>query len=254
METGRNGAGTMNILFSNKFDIQSYGLTDSGCVRDHNEDAFLDAGKEGFWVIADGAGGHEGGEVASKLIVDKLASIKRNRFFGRFVDKIKNGLQQANAELIKLSGGEETSRLIASTVCVLIIQKNRAVSLWSGDSRIYLQRNKRLSQITRDHNRIDEFLKAGFSQEEAEKSPLAQHLTTAVGVASPLFTETQNCEVKKGDIFLMCSDGLFKEVTDLEIESILQQKSPKEMATSLMDKALSRKASDNVTVLIVTVA
>lgn len=243
----------MSILFSTKFNIQSFGVTDPGCVRDHNEDAFLDANSKGFWVVADGAGGHEGGEVASKLIIDKLSGIKRKRFFGRFVNSIKNSLEQANSELIELSGGQQTSRLIASTVCILLIHNTRAICLWSGDSRVYLLRNQRLSQLTRDHNRIDEFIKAGFSQEEAEKSPMAQQLTTAIGVSSPLDFELQTYEVEKNDVYLLCSDGLFKELTDLEIESILQKDAPQEMAHRLMDKALSRGATDNVTVLLVKV-
>lgn len=253
MENGNNGVGMMNILSSNKFDIQSFGLTNMGCIRDHNEDAFLDSGDNSFWVVADGAGGHEGGEIASNLIIDKLSLIRRRRFFGSAVNEIKESLQQVNSELIGLSGGEETNRLIASTVCVLMINKNRATYLWSGDSRIYLLRNNQLSQLTRDHNRVDAFIEAGMTHEEAVKAPLAQHLTNAVGVSSPLFIEVQNLEIKKHDIFLLCSDGLNKEVTDEEIQLIIQNKDPKIIANSLMDKALSRNARDNITVLLVTV-
>jgi len=249
MATGKNGGGMLNIFSSRKKSIQSFGLTDKGCTRQHNEDAFLDANEQGFWVIADGAGGHDKGDIASKLIIKRLAHIKKQPFLGLLVKKINHALRQVNEELIALSGGEESKSLIASTVCVLMIHKHRAMCLWAGDSRIYLLRDKQLSQLTRDHNRLDEFIAAGMSHEEAEGYPLAHYLTAAIGASSPLFTETQSCEVKQGDTFLLCSDGLFKEITDMEIASIMQQSKPKKITKQLMNKALSRQASDNVTVL-----
>lgn len=251
MGNGKNGGGVMNKLLDSKFTYRSFGLTNQGRVRDHNEDAFLDSSNKGFWVVADGAGGHESGEVASNLIVSKLSEIKRVRFFGSFVRKITDCLQSVNQELIDKSGGEETRTLIASTVSVLIAQRTGVVCLWSGDSRIYRVRQQKLTQLTRDHNRVNEFIEAGFTPEAAEKYPMAQHLTAAVGVTSPLFTETQSFEVDQGDLFLLCSDGLFKELSDEDIEEIMQQDSLKYIASDLMDLALSRGATDNVTVLLV---
>jgi serine/threonine protein phosphatase PrpC len=253
MATGKNGDGMLNIFSNRKETIQSFGLTDKGCVRQNNQDAYLDANDQGFWVVADGAGGHEGGEIASNLIIEHLSRITKQPFLGLLVKKINHALQQVNEELITLSGGEQSHSIIASTVCVLIIHKHRAMCLWSGDSRIYLLRDKQLSQLTRDHNRMDEFIEAGMSREEAEQYPLAHYLTAAIGSSAPLFTETQSCEVKQGDRFLLCSDGLFKEVTDVEITSMMQQKKPKKITQQLMNKALSRQASDNVTALSVVV-
>lgn len=251
MENGVNGGGVMNKSSANNFSYHSYGITNQGCIRDHNEDAFLEASDKGFWVVADGAGGHQSGDVASKLIVEKLSELKRTRFFGNFVKKINDCLQEVNSELIARSGGEETKSLIASTVCVLIAKRSNLVCLWSGDSRIYQLRDEKLTQLTRDHNRVNEFIKAGFSLEEAEKYPMAQHLTAAVGVTSPLMTETQSLEVLEDDTYLLCSDGLFKELTDDDISEILKQKSLKYAASDLIDLAISRGATDNVTVLIV---
>ena len=254
MVNGVIGGGVMNILSANKFTYQSVGITNQGCVRDHNEDAFLESSDEGFWVVADGAGGHDSGDVASNLIVEKLSKLKRSRFFGSFVKKIRDCLQLVNLDLIDKSGGEKTSALIASTVCVLIAQRSNVICLWSGDSRIYLYREEKLTQLTRDHNRVNEFIKAGFSPEEAEKYPMAQHLTSAVGVTSPLFTETQSFEVVDGDTYLLCSDGLFKELSDLDISDTINQNSLKDAASDLMDLAISRGATDNVTVLLVKVS
>jgi len=251
MVNGANGGGLMNKLFGSRFTYQSHGITNQGCVRDHNEDAFLESSDNGLWVVADGAGGHQSGELASNLIVEKLAKLKRNRFFGSFVKKIKECLQDVNVELIEQSGGEETRALIASTVCVLVTQRSNIVCLWSGDSRIYQLRQKKLTQLTRDHNRVNEFIKAGFSKEEADKNPLSQHLTAAVGVTSPLFTETQSFEVMDGDTYLICSDGLFKELTDQDIEETMKQESLKDATSGLIDLALARGATDNVTVVLI---
>ncbi len=88
MVSGIKEGGVMNRLLDNKFTFQSYGITNQGCVRDHNEDAFLESSEKGFWVVADGAGGHQSGEVASNLIVENLSKIKKGRFFGSFVKKI----------------------------------------------------------------------------------------------------------------------------------------------------------------------
>ena len=253
MGNGVSEGGLMNKLLDNKFAYKSYGLSNQGCVRNHNEDAFLDSSEKGLWVVADGAGGHESGEVASKLIVETLAKIKRDRFFGSFIQKVTDTLQDVNLSLIEKSGGEETKTLIASTVCILIAQRTNVVCLWSGDSRIYQQRNQKLTQLTRDHNRIDEFIEAGFTRRDAEKHPQAQYLTAAIGVTSPLYTETQCIEMVSGDTYLLCSDGLFKEVLDEEIEEILQQDSLKYAGSDLMDLALSRGATDNVTILLVQV-
>jgi len=241
----------MNRLSAKPFYYQSYGITNRGCVRDLNEDAFLESSDKGFWVVADGAGGHQSGDVASALIVDELAKLSRNRFFGSFVKKISDCLQDVNLALIDKSGGKDTNTLIASTVCVLIAQRNNAICLWSGDSRIYQLRKRKLTQLTRDHNRVEEFIKAGFSPEESEKYPLAQHLTAAVGVTTPLFTETLSFEVLEGDTYLLCSDGLFKELTNNDIQEILQQESLKSAALDLIDLAIARGATDNVTALIV---
>ena len=253
MVNGVNGGGVMNKLSDSNFTYQSYGITNQGCVRDHNEDAFLDASDKGFWVVADGAGGHQSGDVASNLIVEKLAELERSRFFGSFVKKISECLQQVNLELIDKTGGEATSALIASTVCVLIAKRSNVVCLWSGDSRIYQFRDEKLTQLTRDHNRVNEFIKAGFSPDDAEKYPLAQHLTAAVGVTSPMYTETQSFEVVDGDTYLLCSDGLFKELTDKDIAETLKQESLKYAASDLIDLAISRGATDNVTVLLVRI-
>ncbi|HHL18297.1 MAG TPA: serine/threonine-protein phosphatase [Thiothrix sp.] len=231
----------------------SAGVTDKGCVRDHNEDAFLDLNQHAVWVVADGAGGHSSGDVASNMIVDQLATIKNKLALNEMTDEVIHCLSAVNSELIRLSGGERTKKLIASTVCVLIIRQKKCVCLWSGDSRIYLYRNKKLTALTRDHNRVDEFIAAGFSEEEAEKMPIAQQLVNAIGVQEPLNIEKCLYETKTDDVFLLCSDGLYKELTEKEIEAKLTGNMVEKNVQDLLTSTLNRGARDNTTALLVQV-
>ncbi len=238
-----------------KYQYTSLGISDKGQVRDHNEDAFLDKNEQAIWVVADGAGGHESGEVASHMIVESLSKIEKKLILNQAAKDIKQRLSYVNSQLIRLSGGESSNQLIASTVCILVIRKNKCVCLWSGDSRIYLYRNKKLTLLTPDHNRADEFIAAGFTPEEVEKHPIAQQLTHAVGVEEPLFLDQQFCEVQENDLFLLCSDGIYKELTEREIEEYLQEE--KEVNASVRDLtniAMKRGARDNITALLVNVS
>lgn len=232
---------------------RSAGVTDKGCVRAHNEDAFLDLNQHAVWVVADGAGGHSSGDVASNMIVDQLANIKNKSALNEIADEVTHCLSAVNSELIHLSGGQSTKKLIASTVCILIIRQKKCLCLWAGDSRIYLYRHQKLTALTHDHNRVDEFVTAGFSEEEAEKMPMAQQLVNAIGVQEPLHLERCLYETKTDDVFLLCSDGLYKELTEQEIEAKLTTKAIEANVQELLNSTLDRGARDNTTALLVRV-
>lgn len=237
------------------YQYTSFGITNQGKVRDHNEDALLDKNKQGIWVVADGAGGHEAGEIASNMIVEALAQIDQTHPLHRAAAEITQRLSYVNRQLIRLSGGEDSQQLIASTVCVLIIRKNKCLCLWSGDSRIYLYRNKTLRLLTRDHNRVDEFIAAGFDAATLETHSVAQQLVHAIGVTEPLFLDKQLYEIQENDLFLLCSDGVYKELTDVEIAQYLTQKiEVNKTVRCLMNSVLQRGARDNVTVLAIKVS
>jgi serine/threonine protein phosphatase PrpC len=241
--------------FRKNYQYTSSGMTDQGKVRDHNEDALLDKNQHGIWVVADGAGGHESGEIASNMIVDALSKIDKTQILHQAAQDIKQRLSYVNSQLIRLSGGENSKQIIASTVCVLIIRKNKCLCLWSGDSRIYLYRNNTLRLLSRDHNRIDEFIAAGFDEAALEKNPVAQQLIHAIGVSEPLFLDKQLYEIQENDLFLLCSDGLYKELTEAEIAQYLTKKTGvNKTVQSLMNNALQRGARDNVTALLIEVS
>lgn len=232
--------------------LSSYGLSHQGKVRDHNEDAFLDLSTEQLWVVADGAGGHEKGEVASQLIVDSLEQFIRGDDVTTSVDWVVSQLRSVNQQLITMRDNLPKGGLIGSTVCVLILHDGHAACIWSGDSRIYLYRNKKLHSLSRDHNRIDEFLRAGFSEQELHGYPMAQQLTKAVGASNTLGLDVQLYEVIAGDRFLICSDGLTGELSEEIISDVLEQQTDVKLAVqALIALVLETKARDNVTAIVV---
>ncbi len=232
--------------------IVSHGSSHQGKVRDHNEDAFLDLSSEQLWVVADGAGGHEKGEVASQLIIDSLSKFIRSDDLTSNVDWIVNELRSVNQKLIRMRDNLPKGGLIGSTVCVLFLHEGHVVCLWSGDSRIYLYRNRKLHLLSRDHNRIDEFLRAGFSEDELNGYSIAQQLTQAVGASSTLGVDVQLYEFIEEDRFLICSDGLTGELSHEEISGVFDRQSEVELTVNeLISLVLKTRAGDNVTAVVI---
>jgi serine/threonine protein phosphatase PrpC len=229
---------------------EASGITHQGNIRDHNEDAFLDLSSENLWVVADGMGGHTSGEVASKAIVDTLRDFHATRLLGQNIRLIRQLLENVNQYLIDQSGDDEEN-IIGSTLAALLIAKKHGVCLWAGDSRLYRLRSGVLKQVSRDHNELDELIDSGVPPEQAMLSPFAGAITRAVGGDSHLQIEAQILEIENGDIYLLCSDGLNKELSDSEIQDILSRHMPGESVKKLLDTALSRKGQDNITALVV---
>lgn len=234
------------------YHIHSYGTTHQGNVREHNEDNFLDLNSVGLWVVADGAGGHDRGEVASQLIVCNLAKLKAQDFLGDLLKNIELSLEVVNQQLIQMRTHKGSAGIIGSTVCILLIHNNYSICIWSGDSRIYLLRQGILRQLTHDHNRMDEFRQAGFSEDELAKYPAARQLIHAIGVEEPLFLERSMQECCVDDMFLLCSDGLYGELADLKILNIMQHSEEAEVIVdNLLKQVLLGRAKDNVTAVLV---
>jgi len=229
---------------------ESYGITHTGKIRKINQDAFLDLADSQLWLVADGMGGHKDGEYASNAIVDALKSFTPEKAIGATISEIHIKLQNVNQTLCHLAkeGGEQ--EIIGSTVVILLAFHQYCVALWSGDSRIYLFRNGKLNQITHDHNYESFLLANGVSPEDVKAHPFAQALTHAIGSDEEFFLEAHIQEIRPDDIFLLCSDGLNKEIADTEIESILQKTSIIEATGQLMDLGLMRGARDNVTIML----
>jgi serine/threonine protein phosphatase PrpC len=229
----------------------SYGITHIGKQRKTNQDTFLSLPDKQLWMVADGMGGHDAGEFASNSLAQALKSFEPAKTLGSTVLKLNQILAKVNFTLINVAS-ESNKRIIGSTVVLLLVWNQHSVCLWSGDSRIYLFRKGKLKQLSRDHNYASELLAQGRSAEEVNNQPFLGTLTHAIGGETNLYLETQIQEIRPSDIFLLCSDGLNKEVTDLEIESILNTTNIKQAATQLLEVTLTRGARDNVTMVILT--
>ena len=233
-------------------EFQSFAISDQGKLREHNEDAYLTLNKQQLWVIADGAGGHEKGEVASQLIVKQLAAFQKKETLSDSVNWIIKQLRAVNTTLITMREQLAKGGIIGSTVCVLLFFEGHFVCIWSGDSRIYLYRDNQLFLLTQDHNRMEEFFKAGFDKTELVNYPMATQLTKAIGATDRLGIDVQLYEHSTEDIFLLCSDGLTGELTAEEMECIIRPKdSVHSVAKNLIGSVLKGTAKDNVTVVVV---
>lgn len=191
----------------------SASLTNVGNVRKINEDACLDLPSRGLWVVADGMGGHAAGDVASQMIVETLRQIPAVDKLSGFVDVVEDCLLDANRKLYEMSRSGAEQRVIGSTVAALLAFENHCLCAWAGDSRIYRLRDGIFEQVTRDHSEVEEMIEQGLiTPEAAAVHPSANIITRAVGGTSDLHLDLELFELQSLDRFLVCSDGLYKEL------------------------------------------
>ncbi|ESY26113.1 MULTISPECIES: protein phosphatase 2C domain-containing protein [unclassified Mesorhizobium] len=232
--------------------FESYGVSHKGCVRDHNEDSFLVEPRIGLWVVADGMGGHEAGEVASASIVEHLATIGIASSAPDLRARFEDRLNRAHAEIRRISRSRGVT--IGSTVAALLAMDGRFACLWSGDSRVYLVRNAAISQISRDHTEVQELLDSGaISAAEAENWPRRNVITRAIGVNDEIAIDFQQGETLAGDIFILSTDGLTAHVSDAEIAAAVLSAAPQAACEKLLTMVLERGGTDNVTIVLVKI-
>ena len=233
--------------------FRSFAATDAGPRRNHNEDTYVDRPDLGLWAVADGAGGHQAGEVASGMIRSALEAIPPGLDGSRLLAEVRGRLLGVHAALREEAERRGPGALIASTVAVMLARGDHFAVLWAGDSRIYLLRNGVLSQITRDHSLVQEMVDAGaLSAAEAERHPHANIITRAVGAGEDgLVLDKLTGTGLPGDRYLLCSDGLSKTLPEAEITALLGAPDNETPAQRLLAAALAREATDNVTALVV---
>jgi serine/threonine protein phosphatase PrpC len=230
--------------------VESGAVTHVGKVRSHNEDSHLARENDGLWVVADGMGGHEGGEWASAKIIEELENLRLPAEFDQACEKIADAVHEANAAIYKKS--LRRGKQMGSTVVLLYTQGSRFTVFWVGDSRAYLLRGGSLHRVSRDHSQIQEMIDRGLiSAEDAVGHPMGHVLARAVGVSDTLELDSVGGEIEPGDIFLLCSDGLHGFVPETEIARILNRGVPDETSEQLVELTLQRGAPDNVTVITV---
>jgi serine/threonine protein phosphatase Stp1 len=236
--------------------FRSCGETDPGGHRAHNEDSYVNRPDLGVWGVADGAGGHQAGDVASAMIRDTLETIPDDLPVGDLLDEVRARLQAVHAALQAEAKARGPHTLIASTAAVLLACGDRFIGLWAGDSRIYLLRNAVLSCLTEDHSHVQGLVNAGILlPEEARCHPQANVITRAIGAGlEPVALDEVSGEIAMGDRFLLCSDGLSKTLSDDEMSSCLSLDDIETAMEQLLASALAKDVSDNVTAVVVEVS
>lgn len=227
----------------------SFGITNVGAVRKINEDAFLNRPDLGVWAVADGMGGHAAGDVASQIVVDRLAQLPANSGLSTLIDAAEDRLLEANRKLLTLAMRQK-ERTIGSTVLALVARGRHAACLWAGDSRLYRIRGRHIEQMMQDHAMVEDLVASGLiTREEAADHPQANRITRAIGAMPSLFMDIELFAIRPGDIYLLCSDGLYKELSNDEIIKTLNNN--EQAVDKLIMFALERGARDNVTVVTV---
>lgn len=229
------------------------GVTDTGLRRDNNQDAFL--AEYPLFVVADGMGGHAGGEIASQSTISRLQEVVDSGSIT--TGAIENALAQAIEDIAAHpeTTDEGTGTTLTGVLFDIADDGPRWISLNIGDSRVYLLRDDRLVQVTTDHSVVQELISSGrLSPEEAEGHPYSNVITRAVGASELTPPDYLGIEVQDGDRFVVCSDGLTKELTDYGIQHFLREHAdPATAVDAMLAAALENGGRDNVTIIIVKV-
>ncbi|HST35714.1 MAG TPA: PP2C family serine/threonine-protein phosphatase [Allosphingosinicella sp.] len=230
--------------------IESSALTHVGRVRQQNQDSFCARERDGLWAVADGMGGHEGGEWASAALADALAAIALPEELEPACEAVEEAIRTANAAIVAEAALRE--RQMGTTVVALIVRGQRYAILWVGDSRAYALRRGKLLQLSRDHTQVQEMVDRGIMRpEDARGHPMGHILSRAVGVREDVQIDRATGEIEPGDIFMICSDGLHSYVEEAEIGQLLGRGSPERALDALIAATLENGAPDNVTAIAV---
>lgn len=228
--------------------------TDRGRKRESNEDAFGFSVEHGVFVVCDGMGGAAAGEIASSLAVDEVMRLLTNRDAARpLLEDAEAAVASANTAIFMRSQSNQNLNGMGTTLVSLLAEDQRGWLINVGDSRGYRMRNSHLEQITLDHSLVEEQVRMGrMDPAEALRSPFKNVITRALGTQSSITPDIFELENEPGDLFMLCSDGLTRELADPTIERILKLDLPlQELCTRLVEAANNSGGHDNITCLLV---
>lgn len=238
------------------FSIRSGGLTDTGHKRQRNEDSILMLPKQNFWLVADGMGGHHAGDFASQTITSNAEQFTQQASLEQSIMALEDNFLQSNKIIRAKSSKTPHNKSIGSTLVCLYIWKNLAFTIWAGDSRLYRFRHDKLERMTEDHSYVEELVKMGkLEAAEAEKHPASNIILRAIGIEDELKLDIDYSELEAGDIFLLCSDGLYKDLSEDEIITVIKNNSQDMdiLTQSLLSKSLAAGGTDNTSVIAINV-
>lgn len=233
---------------------RSAACTDQGKVRERNEDAILDCPQQGLWAVADGMGGHRAGDIASQMIVTSLGELTQAQTFDQRLDAVRQCLHWLNRRMGQelTVSDQHTDNLMGSTVVALLLEGQRGACVWAGDSRCYLWRGRQLYQLSRDHSLQQQLMdEHAMSSEQALAQPGARALTRAIGASEHLNLSVVELEVLPDDVFLLCSDGLYQNLSHSEMGNALSLISPQVALARLFDGVLRGDARDNISAVVI---
>ena len=233
-------------------------LTDRGRKRPSNEDAFGFSIEHGIYVVCDGMGGAAAGEIASSIAVDEfLRYLTSRRQTGVALHELAgSAVSAANAAIYSRAQRNQRLNGMGTTLVALVVEESRAWVLNVGDSRCYRLRDGRLEQLTLDHSLVQEQVRIGrMSQAEALRSPLRNVITRALGTYNSVTPDCFEIQAEPGDLFMLCSDGLTRELPDKAIEPILRYDAAlQERCARLVEGAKKAGGHDNITCILVQAA
>ncbi|RXH35817.1 serine/threonine protein phosphatase [Bradyrhizobium nanningense] len=230
------------------FDVGS--VTHAGRVRERNEDSFLVRTDVGLWAVADGMGGHEAGDLASRIVVQSLDAIGTLESAADLLTECEVRLFSANQQILALSR-ERQGATVGTTAAVLLVRDGYYACIWAGDSRVYLINRGIINQVSHDHSELEELIAEGALSREDVKDWPSNAITRAVGIADDPEFEVVTGPAVEEDIFVICSDGLTKHLQDDEILHHAATRRAQAACDDMLALALDRGGLDNVTIVIV---
>jgi serine/threonine-protein phosphatase Stp1 len=235
--------------------MRSWHATHNGTKRKYNEDTWVDRPDIGIWAVADGAGGHQAGEVASGMIAEALDGLPAGLSAPELLGAVRTSIANTHRALREEAARRGNNTMIASTLVAFLARGGHFACLWAGDSRAYLLRNGTMQQITKDHSLVQELVDAGtITEEEADHHPHANIITRAVGAdIDELVLDKVSGRLQVGDRFLLCSDGLCKTVSFQQMADLLASDNGVPSPQTLVAAALELNVTDNVTAVTIEV-
>jgi serine/threonine protein phosphatase PrpC len=224
----------------------SSGITDTGRLRPSNQDALVERSDACLWAVADGMGGHRDGDVASRMVCEGFQGFQSHSTLEDSIDDLRQRMSDVNTRLYAAAIRPVDPVQSGSTVVMMVAQRTSCAILWAGDSRAYRLRQGKLVQLTNDHTWAAELHLHDELGGEADHA-----ITRAVGGESTLLLDVRRERVRLGDRFLLCSDGLTRELTSERIAELLGEGDVQQCAKGLINATLAHGARDNVTVIVI---
>ena len=185
------------------------------------------------------------------MITDALNQLSPSNDLSSLIDKIDDTLINVNRQLRIMGRDQYNNKTIGSTVVCMTSHNDYIGFLWAGDSRLYRVRDNQIQQLTRDHSEVQNLIDQGVLRpEEAESHPSANVITRAIGASNQLYLSTGIDSVNDGDTYILCSDGLYRDIKDHELLQLALQPYAEDICKDMMQLALSREAKDNITIII----